>query len=301
MKKGLGVLVLGLLVVLIMVVASCAPSAPAGEKTVTVSLSNDLSGPLSSTHRFQYQAEADYIKMLNEEENQFFEVAESARNAGMVISEALQAVLNVKDAYAKAMDGEHELYVRALLDAEKHGVILTAEANAYIYEVQQMEKAQRAQALVNKIRERSIQLRREELQAFQEWVRAFEGAKGGFSEEEWKGIAKQLAKGTKWEEFIPNLEAGISSGTPSVPLVPMGQHGGIIEKPTLVLAGEAGTEALIPLDKLGGIGGGTTVVNNNFNDMVVTDNEDSLRRLASLIYGMIKEEQRTEFGSAYSG
>jgi len=39
------------------------------------------------------------------------------------------------------------------------------------------------------------------------------------------------------------------------------QHGGVVSKPTLSLVGEAGPEAVVPLDEVGALGGGTTVIN----------------------------------------
>jgi hypothetical protein len=50
------------------------------------------------------------------------------------------------------------------------------------------------------------------------------------------------------------LGVGTSSGIPGMPIsypLPHGQEGGIIRRPTVMLAGEAGPEALIPLGKLG--------------------------------------------------
>jgi hypothetical protein len=50
------------------------------------------------------------------------------------------------------------------------------------------------------------------------------------------------------------LGVGSSSGIPGMPIsypLPRGQEGGIITRPTVMLAGESGPEALIPLGKLG--------------------------------------------------
>ena len=41
---------------------------------------------------------------------------------------------------------------------------------------------------------------------------------------------------------------GITIGTPDIPLIPLLGAGGIITRPTLAMLGEAGTEAVLPLD-----------------------------------------------------
>jgi hypothetical protein len=42
---------------------------------------------------------------------------------------------------------------------------------------------------------------------------------------------------------------------PKVPLIPRLAKGGIVTQPTLALIGEAGPEAVVPLNKMGGMGG----------------------------------------------
>ena len=48
----------------------------------------------------------------------------------------------------------------------------------------------------------------------------------------------------------------------NIPTIPLLAEGGIVTKPTLAMIGEAGTEAVIPLSKMGGMGGGINVVVN---------------------------------------
>ena len=43
---------------------------------------------------------------------------------------------------------------------------------------------------------------------------------------------------------------------PDIPRIPMLAAGGIVNQPTLAMIGEAGPEAVIPLDRLGAMGGG---------------------------------------------
>jgi hypothetical protein len=47
-------------------------------------------------------------------------------------------------------------------------------------------------------------------------------------------------------------------------------EGGLVTRPTLVAAGEKGAEAIIPLDRLGGMGGGSQV-NTTINVTVNSD------------------------------
>lgn len=46
---------------------------------------------------------------------------------------------------------------------------------------------------------------------------------------------------------------------PSIPSIPMLAEGGIVTRPTMAVIGEAGPEAVLPLSKMGGFGGGTTI------------------------------------------
>ena len=48
----------------------------------------------------------------------------------------------------------------------------------------------------------------------------------------------------------------------NIPTIPLLAEGGIVTKPTLAMVGEAGTEAIIPLSKMGNMGGGINVVVN---------------------------------------
>ena len=57
---------------------------------------------------------------------------------------------------------------------------------------------------------------------------------------------------------LPALPAGLEFGAGGLPFIPFA-NGGIVTSPTLGLVGEAGPEAIIPLDRAGSLG--TTVVN----------------------------------------
>lgn len=58
----------------------------------------------------------------------------------------------------------------------------------------------------------------------------------------------------------PWTVGGQSIGVPQLPSIPMLASGGIVDHATLALIGEAGPEAVIPLDRLDDLAGGTTVI-----------------------------------------
>ena len=59
---------------------------------------------------------------------------------------------------------------------------------------------------------------------------------------------------------LPSFLGGGSIGF-NIPQIPMLAEGGIVTSPTLAMIGEAGSEAVIPLSKMGGMGGMNVVVN----------------------------------------
>jgi hypothetical protein len=61
---------------------------------------------------------------------------------------------------------------------------------------------------------------------------------------------------------IPNWVPGLGGKGFSVPNIPMLAEGGIVTSPTLAIVGEAGPEAVIPLDRMGGMGGGINITVN---------------------------------------
>jgi hypothetical protein len=69
-----------------------------------------------------------------------------------------------------------------------------------------------------------------------------------------------------WNNTIGKLSFNFPSWVPglggkgfSVPNIPMLAEGGIVTGPTLAMIGENGPEAVVPLSKMGGMGGGVTV------------------------------------------
>lgn len=70
--------------------------------------------------------------------------------------------------------------------------------------------------------------------------------------------------------WIPKI-GGNTFSMPQFPQIPAFAKGGIVNKPTIGLIGEAGPEAVVPLKKANGLGGITIV--NNISGSVVTENE----------------------------
>lgn len=65
---------------------------------------------------------------------------------------------------------------------------------------------------------------------------------------------------------IPGWVPGIGGKGFDVPNIPMLAEGGIVTGPTLAMIGEAGPEAVIPLDRAGGIGGTNVTIHVNGGD-----------------------------------
>jgi hypothetical protein len=95
---------------------------------------------------------------------------------------------------------------------------------------------------------------------------SFDAIKGYF--EFMMGVYKSIFNGIAklWNNTIGKLSFEFPGWVPglggkgfSVPNIPMLAEGGIVTGPTLAMIGEAGPEAVIPLDRLGGMGGGVTV------------------------------------------
>jgi hypothetical protein len=91
----------------------------------------------------------------------------------------------------------------------------------------------------------------------------------------YKTIFNTIAK--LWNNTIGKLSFEFPSWVPglggkgfSVPNIPMLAEGGIVTGPTLAMIGEAGPEAVVPLSKMGGMGGGVTV---NVNGGLATSAE----------------------------
>ena len=103
-----------------------------------------------------------------------------------------------------------------------------------------------------------------------------------------------------WPSPTPSPTPPSASGGEAPPPFWALQHGGIVKQPIFAKVAEAGPEAVIPLDKLGGMAGGGGI-HIYFNDPVFMENEQSINKLAKKIQARINREQRLGFGAAYSG
>ena len=65
---------------------------------------------------------------------------------------------------------------------------------------------------------------------------------------------------------------------PQIPTIPMLANGGIVNKPTLAMIGEAGPEAVVPLSKMGGMGGGINIT-INYPEFRNVDDESRMRKM----------------------
>jgi len=102
-----------------------------------------------------------------------------------------------------------------------------------------------------------------------------------------KGVGKSLANGAiggmNWLidalndllEFTISLPLGkkFTVNPPDLPHVPYLAEGGIVTSPTLAVIGEAGSEAVIPLSKMGNMGGNTFVIQTGVGDPIAIGRE----------------------------
>ena len=87
----------------------------------------------------------------------------------------------------------------------------------------------------------------------------------------YKGIFNGVA--TIWNNTVGKLSFKVPSWVPGlggkgfdVPNIPMLAEGGIVNSPTLAMIGERGPEAVVPLDRAGGIGGTNVTIHVNGGD-----------------------------------
>ena len=66
---------------------------------------------------------------------------------------------------------------------------------------------------------------------------------------------------------------------PQIQNIPLLANGGIVNKPTLAMVGEAGPEAVIPLSEMGKMGGGGINVTINYPEFKDLDDENKMRKM----------------------
>lgn len=77
---------------------------------------------------------------------------------------------------------------------------------------------------------------------------------------------------------------GLGISIPQIPTIPLLADGGVVTKPTLAMIGEAGAEAVIPLSKMGGLGGGLVI---NINGGTYLD-RDVAQKIGDMIIDNLK-------------
>ena len=107
-----------------------------------------------------------------------------------------------------------------------------------------------------------------------------------------------LIDSINYTKTIPNpigddWTVGVNLSSWNINEIPALAEGGIVTGPTLALIGEAGPEAVVPLDKGGGLGG---PYNMTFNLSGLTDRSDK-RQFAEEISRLIQQEMRRTVGS----
>ena len=75
----------------------------------------------------------------------------------------------------------------------------------------------------------------------------------------------------KFKFTVPSWVPGIGGKGFDMPNIPMLANGGIVTSPTLAMIGESGPEAVVPLNRAGGFGGGVTINVNGGDPNAVVD------------------------------
>lgn len=101
-------------------------------------------------------------------------------------------------------------------------------------------------------------------------------------------------------DFIKNALKGVANAfislankVPGVSIAKLAE-GGIVNKPTLALIGEAGPEAVIPLSKMGGGFGGMTI---NINNPSVRNDSD-IKKIANEVSRALQRQNKGRFSSS---
>lgn len=113
----------------------------------------------------------------------------------------------------------------------------------------------------------------------------------------WEGIKSMVKENINWiiekiNWFINQANSVASKGAgalhisiPQIPTIPLLAQGGIVTKPTLAVIGEAGPEAVVPLNKAGAGGFGGVTINISGNQFL---DERSAEKMGDLIFKRLK-------------
>ncbi len=87
-----------------------------------------------------------------------------------------------------------------------------------------------------------------------------------FEKQVFPAIETGIASGNVLQDYVKAVNQAMGTRNAAVPFA----EGGVVTAPTYALIGEAGAEAVIPLDKMGGFG---TTVNVNVAGSVISEGE----------------------------
>lgn len=141
---------------------------------------------------------------------------------------------------------------------------------------------------------------RDKFQAFTEPIaKAWNGLWDGLTTSvkmAWEGV-KNVVKGSinwiieKINVVIESINKVAQKGAkvigfnaPQIPTIPLLAEGGIVNRPTLAMVGEAGPEAVIPLNKLGSFGGGNITITINNPEFKNQDDEARMRAMLDDVF-----------------
>ena len=115
----------------------------------------------------------------------------------------------------------------------------------------------------------------------------------------WIGAFNMLIKGMNLIKFdVPSWvpELGGKGFGFDIATIPTLAQGGIVKRPTLAMVGEAGPEAVVPLNRAGGGLGGGVVVNVMMpaGGTVILDDESTAQRFGDFISDQVRQVLRTQ-------
>lgn len=102
------------------------------------------------------------------------------------------------------------------------------------------------------------------------------------------------ANNLEWK--MPDLLGGFTIGLPDIPTIPKLATGGIVTRPTALLAGEAGPEAIIPLNRWNR--GGSNVYNITISAGAFVGDRAGADQFAEFILDALRTRQRYSYGAA---
>lgn len=117
----------------------------------------------------------------------------------------------------------------------------------------------------------------------------------------WEGIKNTIKAGINWvlakinyiiqkANDVASLGKVVGFTPPRIPDIPYLANGGIVTRPTLAMIGEAGAEAVIPLNKMNSMGGGISIVINGD-----VSGEELVEKVSNAIMGNLRNNTQLAF------